>query len=263
MGRFNLLPDYHGKALSRSEPLCRGLLFATVLNSPGHDSALLSSTIDSVYRSRPTWQATPASNAYGVLDAGRFANGRAVVSAYLNYPSPAPRYDVTVDCSVFMVVRPSTLSPAQARRILRKRTSAGGPGYLMAMTTGNLWNLQISDGTGVPSVTTTTTASTGRTDTICGTYKSASTLNIYCNGALEATASTSTVCAASSDNLLLFGTRTTPLDGWDGSIFMAAVWNRVLPNQSVARLHSDPFLLWRQRRTRPPVGQLSSFWPMM
>lgn len=265
MSRF--LPIDGPASLNRADPLSRGLVFATLLNDRGYTSGLVSPGRDYVTGGQATWQATPASNALVVRDAGRGLNSRLVTNGWLQYPTPAPRYDCTADFTIFLVACPTSLNATSSLRLLRKRSNSGSYGYLITHATSGAWTAQFSNNAPtIVTATSTTIGSTSRTDTICAVYKSASSLKLYVNGVLEATTSTSVVCAGSVDPLLIFGTRTTPTTAWDGQIFTVSMWNRALPQQAASRLHADPYLLWRKS---PPWstglgnGVVPNFWPLM
>lgn len=233
---------------NRAHPLWRGCLFAVASGwNKGWRENDGATTFEDQTRQRGILQGSRPGT-HKVIDAGRaLADG--VSGDTINWAAPLGRYDTLTNrgFTIAMLTRPDNADPGSDAIFFAKRanTSGGTSGWHLGIQSGsNVWECEYSDGFEV-SLQGTTAASNSRTDLVACTFDRAALgglMKIYINGILENTRNTTTAVGNTTQPIRLFGGSTA---SGEGSNTMAAFWDRPQPATAIARLHTDPYIMWK------------------
>lgn len=246
--------------LDRANSLCSGLIFSSL---PGWTFGAGTGTnpvgeVEDYRGSRGIWNAAVGNHSPwdgGLRIGGRgLDNGDGSFTSAPEFTIPAgdTRFDITVNMSAAVLVRPDVLSTDATIPIFKRRNQPYGAteaGWHFSAKASNQWRFAFSDGVTERSVgSTTTTQNVFRGDLLLVTV-TPTQLNFYTNGALDGSPSYAATAIGNPSGtpikFLGLGTAGAGQPNYSGLVSLGYVWDRVLTQGEINRLYADPFSHYR------------------
>jgi hypothetical protein len=212
------------------------------------------------------WVGSLDDNNYIELDMGRSLD-EGLSDDKIEWADIQGYYDSTL-VSAVVLFRPDSIQNSEQPLINKQDGPAPNSGWGITVSFGgdpspNGYHFQINDGA-VREFSVANVQSTSRSDVLCMTYDRV-TLKGFQNGVLIGSLGATGAITLNNDPVALFGDGVQP--NLQGSIGMAAAWNRPLSNAEVERLYADPYIMWRNDLHkefmfgpgRAPVGGLGTY----
>lgn len=234
---------------NRSMSLWRGCLFAFCAGwEKGFwaDGSQSDAAIEDQRRGRGIWVGSLDDSNYASLDMGRVLD-EGLSDDRIGWADTLNRYDNPNGfMSAAVLTRPDTIQNSEQAVFSKQDGPVPNSGWGITVSFGadpnpNGWHFQINDGA-VREFSVANTQSASRSDILVMTYDRSNLIGFQ-NGARIGSVAASGLITQNNNDLRLFGDAVQP--NYQGRVGMAALWNRPLTASEVARLQTDPYVMWR------------------